>query len=73
VRIIYDPAKRDWTLQARELDFAEAAVVFADRNITSQDTRHDYGEVRYSTVGRLRGRMVLVIWTRAATRGTSYR
>jgi uncharacterized DUF497 family protein len=61
--LTYDPAKRAKTLQERNLDFEEASLVFAGRNITAHDDRHDYGEVRYATVGRLRGRMVLVIWT----------
>lgn len=61
--ITYDPTKRAKTLQERNLDFEDAALVFAGRSLTAEDNRHDYGEVRYSTVGRLRGRMVLVIWT----------
>jgi uncharacterized protein len=61
--VTYDPAKRAKTLKERNLDFEDAELVFAGRAITAEDARHDYGEIRYSTVGRLRGRMVLVIWT----------
>jgi uncharacterized DUF497 family protein len=63
VRITYDPAKHEWTLRARELDFGDAVEVFADPVQTDEDTREDYGEKRFVTVGYLRGRMVVVVWT----------
>jgi uncharacterized DUF497 family protein len=31
--------------------------------LTRQDLREDYGEDRYQTIGFLRGRMVMVVWT----------
>jgi uncharacterized DUF497 family protein len=61
--ITYDPAKRDWTLQERGIDFDDAAEVFAGRNYRRRDDRHDYGESRFVTVGFLRKRMVVVFWT----------
>jgi uncharacterized protein len=61
--ITYDPAKRDWTLRERRLDFKHAAQVFAGRTFDREDRRRDYGEVRIVTVGFLRGRMVIVVWT----------
>jgi uncharacterized DUF497 family protein len=33
------------------------------REVTIEDDRFDYGEVRYSTYGYLRGRLVNVVWT----------
>jgi uncharacterized DUF497 family protein len=60
--ITYDPAKRDWTLQERGIDFDDAAEVFAGRNYRRRDDRHDYGESRFVTVGFLRKRMVVVVW-----------
>jgi hypothetical protein len=63
VAITYDPAKRDWTLRARKLDFADAGKVFAGLTIDIPDVRHDYGEPRFNTVGHLDGRMVIVCWT----------
>ena len=56
--ITYDPAKRDWTLRERGLDFEAAAEVFAGRIVQRQDARRDYGEVRIITIGFLLGRMV---------------
>ncbi len=63
MRITFDPAKREWTLRERSLDFEDAAAVFAGPTLEDPDERHDYGELRVVTVGRLRGRMVIVVWT----------
>lgn len=63
IRITFDPAKRDWTLRERGLDFAEADQVFAGVKLERPDERRDYGEVRMLTVGYLRERMVVVCWT----------
>jgi uncharacterized DUF497 family protein len=62
--ITYDPAKRDWTLRERGLDFEDATKVFAGWTIDIPDSRRDYGEQRINTVGYLDGRMVIVCWTR---------
>jgi uncharacterized protein len=63
MKITFDPAKRDWTLRERGLDFAEADQVFAGVKLERPDRRRNYGEVRIITVGYLRGRMVVVCWT----------
>ena len=63
MRITYDPRKREWTLQHREVDFVDAEKVFAGPTFDQVDDRRDYGEVRIVTVGRLDGRMVIVVWT----------
>lgn len=59
----FDPAKRDKTLTERGLDFARVAEVFSGVNVTAEDARFDYGEPRFTTVGILDGRMVVVVWT----------
>lgn len=63
IKITFDPAKRDATLAARGLDFAHAALVFDGVTADEADERRSYGEVRMITVGRLGGRMVIVVWT----------
>lgn len=63
MQIEFDPAKRDQTLAHRGLDMADAGVVFAGPMLTVEDDRADYGEPRYITIGRLDGRMVVVVWT----------
>lgn len=63
MRVEIDPDKRDKTLAERGLDFARAREVFAGRHFTADDVREDYSEPRYITVGRLDGRMVVMVWT----------
>ena len=63
MRITFDSKKRDWTLRNREVDFNDAANVFAGPTIDIPDLRQDYGELRVLSAGLLRGRMVIVIWT----------
>jgi uncharacterized DUF497 family protein len=45
------------------VDFLDAVRIFDAPNYRFVDDRFDYGEERVVTVGRLRGRMVIVIWT----------
>ena len=63
MQIEFDPDKRDKTLTERGLDFARAGEVFAGVNVTAEDARVDYGEPRFTTVGVLDGRMVVMVWT----------
>jgi uncharacterized DUF497 family protein len=64
VATTFDPAKRDWTMRNRGLDFADAELMFASKNqATAIDDRKDYGEPRYITAGYLRGRLVVAVWT----------
>lgn len=63
MKITFDPTKRDRTLEERGLDFAHAARMFAGDHLTAPDERRDYGEPRFVSVGRLAGRMVIVVWT----------
>lgn len=61
--IMFDPSKRDWTLQERGFDFADAALVFAGATLDFEDTRKGYDERRMVCVGHLDGRMVVIVWT----------
>jgi uncharacterized DUF497 family protein len=63
MRITFDPAKRQKTLDERQLDFLDALTVFDGPNYRFTDERFDYGEERLVTIGLLQGRMVVVIWT----------
>jgi uncharacterized DUF497 family protein len=54
VAITYDPRKRASNLEKHGVDFADAGEVFAGFGLT---------EARYVTIGRLRGREVVVVWT----------
>jgi hypothetical protein len=63
MKIEFDQDKRDKTLQERGLDFARADEVFASVTVTMADTRRDYGETRYISVGLLDLRAVILVWT----------
>ena len=65
MRISYDPAKRDWTLANRGLDFEDAALVFDGLTAEVEDKRKDYGETRIVCFGVLHSR--LVCWRRPKT------
>lgn len=62
IKISFDPAKRDWTLQERGLAFEDAESVFEGRCINWPDRRFDYGEDRIVSVGYLGQRMVVIVW-----------
>lgn len=63
MEIDFDPDKRDKAMTERGLDFARADEVFTGRHFTAEGTHEDYGELRYITVGKLDGRMVVMVWT----------
>ncbi|MGF1550245.1 MAG: BrnT family toxin [Sphingomonadaceae bacterium] len=62
--ITFDPAKRERTLAERGLDFSDAAEVLDGLKYQFVDDRRDYGEERITTIGLLKERLVVVIWTR---------
>ena len=69
MRISFDPAKRDRTLQDRGLAFEDAVFVFEGTTVEFEDSRKDYGEPRIICYGMLFGRLVVVGYTpRRATR-----
>jgi hypothetical protein len=63
IRIVFDQAKRDATLIARDLAFEDAALVFVGATVDAEEVRHAYPETRFITVGHLSGRIVVVVWT----------
>ena len=69
MRISFDPAKREWTLTNRGLDFEDAALVFDGLTAEVEDKRKDYGETRIVCFGVLQRRLVVIGYTpRGATR-----
>ena len=57
----WDAEKCQANLRKHGLSFADAWQVFAGDTITIPDARHDYGEDRLITLGRLAGRVVVVV------------
>ena len=62
--IAYDEAKRQKTLVERNLDFADAKLVFTSKLpiLTIEDDRN-HTETRWQTMGFLNGRLVMIVWT----------
>lgn len=63
MKTTWTEAKRLETLAKRNLDFANAELVFEGVTFDQTDDRRDYGEVRTRTFGLLFGRLVMVVWT----------
>ncbi len=63
MRIEFENAKRDKTLLERGLDLTNAKSVFEGVHFTAKDTRVDYEEDRFITVGWLQARLVVLVWT----------
>ncbi len=61
MKITFDPAKREITLESRGLDMALAEEVFSGPTLTVPSDRQ--GENRFFTLGYLNGRMVVIVWT----------
>ena len=63
MKIEYDAAKRQHTLETRGLDFETITNVFDEFYLVRTDDRTDYGEVRYIMLGALGDRPVVCVWT----------
>jgi uncharacterized protein len=63
MKIVFDPDKRGKTLSERGIDFTRADEIFAGHHFTLEDTRQDYKETRFITVGKIDSRMVIMVWT----------
>lgn len=63
MKIEYDHAKRQHALETRGLDLEDIEEVFNGFYLVRTDSRRDYGEVRYITLGALYGKPVICVWT----------
>ncbi|MFC1852634.1 BrnT family toxin [candidate division CSSED10-310 bacterium] len=59
----WDEIKRKKNLNKHGLDFEDAAKVFEGFTVTAEDSRFDYGEQRYVSLGLLLERVVVIIHT----------
>ncbi|MFV9504443.1 MAG: BrnT family toxin [Oscillochloridaceae bacterium umkhey_bin13] len=63
LRFIWDEQKHQANLRKHGLSFASAHEVFEAPMLIDLDERDDYGEDRWIGIGRLRGRIVVIIYT----------
>ena len=66
VRFEWDETKRLANLRKHGIDFVGCEAVFEACTLTVEDTRFDYGERRFVTLGLLEGRAVAVVHTESA-------
>jgi len=60
---VWDEAKRRLNLRKHGIDFADAEKIFRGMTFTAEDTREDYGEQRFLTLGLLEDQVVSVAHT----------
>jgi uncharacterized DUF497 family protein len=73
IKITFDPAKRDWTLRERGLDFEHAAEVFAGPTLDAQTTDMTTANFEWSRLGTWAAEWWSCAGHRAAMHGTSFR
>ena len=59
----YDPAKQKLNLRKHGIDLAECETVFDEPMLTREDDREAYGEQRLISLGWLKDRVVVLVWT----------
>ena len=60
----WDEGKSQACFEERGFDFAYAATVFFDPDrLIELDERRSYGEERYQAIGRINGRLYVVVFT----------
>ena len=59
----WDENKRNENYRKHSLDFEDSALVFEGHCITYRDTRFDYGEDRFISIGLLADRVVVIAHT----------
>ena len=60
---VWDEATRRLNLRKHGIDFADANRIFRGVTFTAEDTREDYGEQRFLTLGLLEDQVVSVTHT----------
>ena len=59
----WDETKRRLNLEKHKIDFEEATTIYDSFVYTFQDTRNEYGEPRFVSLGLLYGVEVAVVFT----------
>jgi len=59
----WDEEKRQIIIRQHGIDFVDVPPVFDGDTINVEDDRFDYGEQRFITLGLLKGRVVVVVYT----------
>ena len=60
--VCYDPAKNEWNIAERGLSFERAVEFDFDTALFVEDTRKDYGEVRWQALDLLDARLHMLVF-----------
>ena len=63
VEFEWDEQKRQTNIDKHGIDFEDARSIFGDVRITAVDDRQAYGEIRKITIGKIDGRICVVVYT----------
>jgi hypothetical protein len=63
VQFEWDERKRKENIDKHSVDFLDAAAIFLGDRATVRDTRDDYGEERFQTIGVIDGDCYVVVYT----------
>jgi len=64
----WDENKRIEIIRKRQVDLLMAALIFDGDVYTTEDTRHDYGEKRFRSIGRVDDQFYVVIHTQRGSK-----
>ncbi len=59
----WDPDKSTLALDKHDIALVAARIAFRGRLLRRQDTRRDYGEIRYQVIGDVYGRVYVIVYT----------
>jgi uncharacterized DUF497 family protein len=60
--MIHDPKKRKANLRKHKVDLTDGYAAFDAPMVTREDTREDYGEQRFVSLGSVKGKVVVLVW-----------
>ena len=63
MNIEFDPKKRELNYTKHGVDFLKAALIFSQPTLTVLDSRKDYGEQRFISMGMADGELLVVVHT----------
>jgi uncharacterized DUF497 family protein len=63
MQITWNESKRRLNIKRHQLDFTDAGRVFSSPTVTFDDSRFDYGEQRWNTIGLLDLTVVVITHT----------
>ena len=59
----WDEPKRQTNIRKHGIDFVDIPSLFDGITVTFEDTRYDYGEIRFITLGLLKSHVIVVVHT----------